>query len=211
MHLSPFAQYYTRKLLRQNVDRASHSLSKDSFDSVLIKLNLNHVLSDLYQTKLELTTKIWELEALTQICQELEKNHYEQENLAEVKKRIFDLLGFKAGVAFPSKLPTILQEKPLSPFRVYGADTISEAVTYEGEIYGLVKQLDLSHRLQVYQLVGALSAKDIPLLLTTSSSRLAIWIHLRSPSYSVLRDQERILSSVVMSLHSRLHRFKHHR
>ena len=88
MHLSPFAQYYIHKFLHQNVDRASHSLTKDSFDSVLIKLNFNQVLSDLYQTKLELTTKIWELEALTQICQELEKNHYEQENLAEVKKRI---------------------------------------------------------------------------------------------------------------------------
>jgi len=73
MHLSPFSQYYIHKFLHQNVDRASHSLSKDSFDSVLIKLNLNHVLSDLYQTKLELTTKIWELEALTQICQEPEK------------------------------------------------------------------------------------------------------------------------------------------
>ena len=73
MHLSPFAQYYIRKLLRQNVDRVSHSLTKDSFDSVLIKLNFNQVLSDLYQTKLELTTKIWELEALTQICQEPEK------------------------------------------------------------------------------------------------------------------------------------------
>jgi hypothetical protein len=79
MHLSPFAQYYIRKLLRQNVDRVSQSLSKDSLDSVLIKLDFNHVLSDLYQTKSELTTKIWELEALTQICQELEKNHYDQE------------------------------------------------------------------------------------------------------------------------------------
>ncbi len=211
MDLSPFAQYYVRKLLRQNVDRASHSSSKASLDSVVIKLDFNQVLSDLYQTKPELTTKIWELEALTQICQELEKNHYDQDNLTEVKKRIFDLLGFKAGIVFPSKLPTILQEKPLSPFRFYGADTISEAVTYEGEIYGLVKQLDLSHRLQAYQLSWALSAKDISLLLTTSASRLAIWIRLRSPSYSVLRDQEQVLSGVVMSLHSKLHRFKRYR
>ncbi len=209
MHLSPFAQYCVRKLLRQNVAQVSHSLSKDSLDAALIKLDFNQVLNALYPTEAELTTKLWELEALTQLCQELEKNHYGQENLFEVKKRIFDLLGFKSGVVFPSKLPIILQEKPLSPFRFYDADTISEAVTHEGEIYGLVKQLDLFQRLPAYQLSWALSAKNIPLLLTTSSSRIAIWIRLRSPFYKVLRDQESVLPNVVMSLYSRLYRVKH--
>ena len=208
MNLSPFAQYYVRKLLRQNVDRVSHSFPEDLYSSVFTKLNLNRILAYQYQTQSELSIKVWELETLTNVCQELEKNQYNQDNLIEVKERIFQLLGFKMGVALPSKLPKIIQEKILSPFYFYSEETVLEAVTYECEIHGLVKQLDIAQRLQAYQLSWALSAKDIPHLMTASSSRVAIWIRLRSPTYSIWRDQEKVLSNIIVILYSVLSRSK---
>ena len=193
MQLSPFAQYYIRKLLRQNVDDLNHFLINDLNNSLLMGLDLNQVLNNLYPKQSDLTAKKWELETLTQIYQEFEKGSDDRENLIEIKRRILDILGFKRSPATASKLPTIMQEKRLQPFCFYREGEILESVNHNHDFYGLVKQFETAQRLQAYQLAWALSVKNVPLILTTSPLRLGIWIRLRSPVYSVWLNQGDIL------------------
>lgn len=206
MQLSPFTQYYVRKILRQNLDRLRYFSNEG--ERLLNELDLNQVLGNLYPKEAEISAKQWELEALTQISQELEKNHGDPDNLVEIKRRILDILGFKIERATPSKLPVIVPEKLAHPFCFYREEKILEGVNHEGDFYGLVKEFDVSRRLQVYQLAWALSEKNVPLIVTTSQNRIGIWIRLRSPAYLVWLHQGAFLPGVVLSLHSTLYRFK---
>ncbi|KAM3099419.1 hypothetical protein ACKFKF_14900 [Phormidesmis sp. 146-12] len=208
MQLSPFAQYYIRKLLRQNIDRANPLLANETEDRLLSELDINQTLTDLYLEDHKIAAKKWELETLTQISQNLEKSHYEQESLIEIKRRILDILGFRSAAIVPSKLPLIVQEKLVPSFRFYREGKVLEGINFRHEFYGLVKEFETTQRLRTYQLAWALSEKNIPMILTTADARLGIWIRLRSPAYSAWLDQAAILPNLVLLLHSALHRFK---
>jgi hypothetical protein len=208
MQLSPFAQYYIRKLLRQNMDQPNYFLTDEAEDRLLTRLDINQILTDLYLQDCKIAAKKWELETLTQISQAIEKSHHEQESLIEIKRRILDILGFTSEAIVPSKLPLIVQEKLVQPFRFYREGKVLEGTHFRDEFYGLVREFEITRRLQVYQLAWALSEKNIPIILTTSDSRLGIWIRLRSPAYSVWLSQGTILSNLVLLLRSALYRFK---
>ncbi len=208
MQLSPFAQYYIRKILRQNIEQLNHFLTDEAEDRLLTRLDINQILADLYLQDYKVAAKKWELETLTQISQALEKSHHEQESLIEIKRRILDILGFTSEAIVRSKLPLIVQERQVQPFRFYREGKVLEGINFGHEFYGLVKEFELSQRMQVYQLAWALSEKTIPMILTTSDTRLGIWIRLRSPAYSTWLNQGEILPNLVLLLHSALYRFK---
>jgi hypothetical protein len=208
MQLSPFAQYYIRKVVRQNLDQLNCFLTHEPEDRSLTGLDINQVLANLYRQDCKIADKKWELETLTQISQALEKSHHEQESLSEIKRRILGILGFTSEVVVPSKLPLIVPERLVQPFRFYREGKVLEGINFRHEFYGLVKEFEASQRLQVYQLAWAISEKSIPMILTTSDARLGIWIRLRSPAYSAWLNQSTTLPNLVLLLRSALYRFK---
>jgi hypothetical protein len=66
-----------------------------------------------------------------------------------------------------------------------------EGMRHGNRLYGLVQSFEVTHHFQAYQLAWALSAQKIPLSLTVSKERYAVWVCLRSPTYALLFHQGR--------------------
>jgi hypothetical protein len=196
--ISPFTQYYLRKLLHQHVNRLA------VINPVFNGLHPEHC-----ETSLLEGSSQRELEMLIQHCQRLETHiTHEYETLADVKRRIFRLLGVRLNPLSPSPIPTTIQEQGVSLFRFYQTGNLREGMKYEGELYGLVHRFNIVHRLPAYQLAWALTEQGIPFILTTSESRYGIWISLRSPTYSVVVSQGAAALDKVMSLYAVMHSLK---
>lgn len=196
MPLSPIAQYCIRKLLRQNFENldslflaaSTHSgLSDDTLDQILHHFAATHQ-----------SFQLQELELLTKLYQQLERNPANATAIAEIKRRIFQTLGFQLNSIQSTNLPTVLQESAIDSFRFFHENQVREGLHHNNTLYAAVYQFDVTHRLQAYQIAWALSEAKVSLVVTLSPTRFVIWINLQSPSYPVLiRQDSRLLKTIV--------------
>ncbi|MBD1844905.1 hypothetical protein H6F89_16180 [Cyanobacteria bacterium FACHB-63] len=205
MSLSPIAQYHIRKLLRQNLEYLDRSfvstsncfnLSDDKLDRIVQKLPL--------ASPENRSLKIQELELLTKLYRQLEQNPANATALIEIKRRIFQTLGFEIRSTAPNQYPPILRESAINKFFFFFQDQLREGMRYADALYGAAYQFDLRCRLQAYQMAWVLAEAKIPLVVTLSPTRFVIWLNLQSPSYSVLARQDvsllKTLSLVSLAL-----------
>jgi hypothetical protein len=171
--------------------------------------SLETILNSIYLDPTTATTKVVELELLTKLHQDLEKSKNDEANLVEIKRRIFQILGFHANLALPAKLPLVLQEASLSIFRFYREGSIRSGMRYEHELYGEIRRFDSTHRLQAYQFAWAMLEYQVPLLMTVAPSYYTIWVSLRSPSYRILLRHDAAFLRMILLLHSTLYKGKH--
>jgi hypothetical protein len=199
-HLSPLTQYYLRKLLTQGTEPHSKSDSLNSTSSKIVEA---------LQAKLLQDSSIRELEILVQHYQNLETQLTQhQESLAEVKRRIFRILGVKLSAFASATIPTMVQESTGLLFKFLQKGKLQEGGRFEEEVYGLIKQFSLGQQQQAYQVAWALTEQKVPFILTTSETRYGIWVCLRSPTYTVLLNQGLGILDRVVSLQSVLNGFK---
>jgi hypothetical protein len=199
-HLSPLTQYYLRKLLSQDSEPhlESDSLSSTSYNVI-----------ETIQAKLLQASSVRELEVLVQHYQNIETQlTYHNENLMEVKRRIFRVLGLRLNTLTSSSIPTVVQESAGSVFLFLQQGKLREGARFDEEVYGLVKQFNLVQRQQAYQVAWALTEQKVPFILTASEVRYGVWVCLRSPTYSVLINQGLGILDRVVSLQSVLNGFK---
>jgi hypothetical protein len=199
-HLSPVTQYYLRKLLNQGL---AASLQPDASGFTSPKV------LEIIQNKLLQTSSVKELEILVNHYQNIETQLTQhQENLAEVKRRIFRVLGLRLNSLVSATIPTVVPESGGALFRFLQQGKLQEGARFEGEVYGLIKQFTLVQRQQAYQVAWALTEQKVPFILTTSEVRYGIWVCLRSPTYTVLINQGLGILDRVVSLQSVLNNFK---
>jgi hypothetical protein len=197
-HISPITQYYLRKLLNQGLGTDSDTLGFTS----------SKILEGI-QNKLLQTSSVRELEILVNHYQNVESQLTQhQENLAEVKRRIFRVLGLRLNSLVSSTVPTSVQESASTSFHFLQQGKLLEGVRFESEVYGLIKQFNLVQRQQAYQVAWALTEQKVPFILTASEARYGIWVCLRSPTYTVLINQGLGILDRVVSLQSILNSFK---
>jgi hypothetical protein len=199
-HLSPVTQYYLRKLLNQGL-AASLQHDAPGFTSPKVL--------EIVQNKLLQTSSVKELEILVNHYQNIETQLTQhQENLAEVKRRIFRVLGLRLNSLVSATIPTVVQESGGALFRFLQQGKLQEGARFESEVYGLIKQFTLVQRHQAYQVSWALTEQKVPFILTASEARYGIWVCLRSPTYTVLINQGLGILDRVVSLQSVLDSFK---
>jgi hypothetical protein len=195
-HLSPVTQYYLRKLLNQGLGADSAPFASPKMLEVI-------------QNKLLQASSARELDILVNHYQNIESQLTQhQENLAEVKRRIFRVLGLRLNSLVSSTIPTVVQESAGALFRFLQQGKLQEGARFEGEVYGLIKQFNLVQRQQAYQVAWALTEQKVPFILTVSEARYGIWVCLRSPTYTVLINQGLGILDRVVSLQSVLNSFK---
>jgi hypothetical protein len=205
MQLSPFTQYYARKLIQEYIESLRYALQSRIRLQDCTQINLHQILSHLYPTALEAKAKIDELEALVAVYRTLEVSSVEnQHNLNKVKRRIIQLLGLRLGETLPTGSLRRIPEQWGTVFRFYTENQVREGFNYENEFYGLVQQFKPSQLLQIRQLTYVLLHHQIPFILTRSEKRYGIWIHMKSPAYFTFLKQ----GQHVVSLHLNLFKFK---
>lgn len=209
MSLSPFIQYYIRKLLSKQLDSLGNLVAEEAGLDIYFQMDLNQILGTLYPRVSEMVLKERMIETLVLIhrtCQPADNYHFE--NLQEVENRIFSLLGLELLSMSHSALVPIVDEQIERLFRFYKDGCLYQGINYGGELYGLVQAYRPSQKPQAYQLALALLEQQVPAILTLSSNRCGLWVSLRSPTYDVLRHQEAVLSEKVPHLHSILCKFR---
>lgn len=205
MQLSPYTQYYVRKLLQQYVENLQDAVSARINIQACTQMNLCQVLSRLYPNAVEARLILDELEALIGVYRMLETNcSGNQQHLREVKQRIFKLLGLRLGEIPPLASIPRVPEQWAVVFRFYMLERVREGIRYKDEFYGLAQQFTSSHLLQAYQLAYILKQHQIPFMFTRSEKRYAIWIQMQSPAYLAFLKQ----GQKVITMHLKLFKLK---
>lgn len=198
MHLSPFIQYYVRKLLRQYIGCFNYPSSGIGV-CAYFQTNLEHLLKQIYPKSFELKTKIQELETLVQLHQLSEPGKLSPYgDTSEIESKIFAILGLKLLRLLSSLSLPIVPETSTSLFHFVLEEQIHQGIRYTDELYGLVLQFDREPDLQSHYLLRKLVDQQISFILTASEFRHGIWVSLRSPSYySFCQQKHRVLEKIA--------------
>lgn len=201
MQTSSFIQNYTSNLLQQYISHLNFLVVQGVNERAKAQAEWNQMLQGWYDKMADIVPRMQELEPLIEAYQRFEvKNNYQHESLVELKRRIFRLLGSQLGSTLPPTFPPVVPESLVVQFCFYHEKDTRNGMRYQDNLYGLVRELEPSQRLQAYQLAWALSEQDVPFVFTTSESRYAIWVNLQSPDYAVLMDQGMAVLEKVLSL-----------
>lgn len=204
MPLSPIAQYYIRKLLRQNLEHIDYLFASASSYSNLTDDNLDRIVQSLFLKTGNRSAQVQELELLTKLYQQLEQNPANATAIAEIKRRIFQTLGFQFKHIPSKQRPPILRESAIDKFSFFFQNRVQEGMRYANTLYAAAYQFDSKCRLQAYQTAWILSEARIPIVVTISPTQCVIWINLQSRSCSILIRQDtsflKTLSSVNLAL-----------
>lgn len=80
-------------------------------------------------------------------------------------------------------LPIVLSEQLIQPFNCFLSGSVRQAMRHDTEFYGLVDEFAMTKRMQAYQIACSLKQQKVPVVITASSHRYAIWVNVRSPFY----------------------------
>lgn len=208
MSLSPIAQYYIRKLLRQSFEHIDHLFASTLSHSNLTDDNFGRIVQNLPLGTENRSARIQELEVLTKLYQQLEQSPTNATAIAEIKRRIFQTLGLEITSTTPKQPPPILRESTIDKFSFFFQDGIREGMQYANNLYAAAYQFNPMYRLQAYQIAWLLSEAKIPLIVTLSPTRFVIWINLQSHSYRVLIQQDASLLRTLVLVNLALRKGK---
>jgi hypothetical protein len=206
MHLSPFTNYTIRRMLQDHVESLSEIQARSLHVSESI--SLDRLLSTLYSRKFIVISKVHHLEMLTELYRRaLVSGRNNLSNQAELRRRIFQILGIRFGVN-EVMMPPIVPETKGACFQFFGAGELRDGMSLGGKIYGLVESAVMRDRPYLYQIALAFSEQKIPCIITTSQEKYSLWVLLRSPVYNTYLKQGLTPVKKALVLHSALCRFK---
>ncbi|BAU14167.1 hypothetical protein LEP3755_47120 [Leptolyngbya sp. NIES-3755] len=206
MPLSPIAQYCIRKLLKQNFENLDALFLAASNPSGPSDDQIDRLLYQFVSTNQSF--QLQELELLTKLYQQLESSPTNSSAIAEIKRRIFQTLGFQLNAVPSTQLPQMIQESSIHIFRFFHDNKVREGIRFGNTLYAAVYQFDVNHRLHTYQMAWALSEAKVPLVVSLSPTRLVVWVNLQSPSCSVLLRQDSRLLRTLLTLNLALRKAK---
>jgi hypothetical protein len=206
MHLSAFAHYYLRKLLCQHLSNFGGLFTLEGGDRVP-KVDANEFLDHFYAQSDPTSPQIRELEFLVQMRQTVESaTAQDSQRAEELERRIFSVLGLRLGAVSSQRLPVVKPEPAYPSFRFHYEGRICEGIRYEHDLYGMISQFRKHSPFQAYQLASVLLDRDVACLVTTSETRSAVWVSLRSPSFpNLIQASPRALRSLI-KFHSQWHK-----
>lgn len=196
-HLSPYVQYYVRKILRQYVTCFNYPLAGIGIHHHL-QTNLNQLMRELYTNEFELQLKVQELEALIHLHQHGNvKEIAFHANLPEIEQKVLWILGLKFLALLPAMSVTVIAESAAALFHFVLDDELHQGIRYADELYGKALEFGAEQDFATYRLLMTLINQQIPFILTVSEFRHAIWVSLRAPAYDALIKQEPLLQKTA--------------
>lgn len=76
-------------------------------------------------------------------------------------------------------VPLTIDEKQIAQFKFYFNHSVRTGMEYDLELYGLVSEVLPNARLEAYRMGCELLLQGLPILVTASRSRYALWLKLR--------------------------------
>ncbi|WP_317134485.1 ATP-binding cassette domain-containing protein [Leptolyngbya sp. 7M] len=143
MQLSPYTQYYIRKLLRQYLSYIHYPLTGVGVCS-FFQTDLNQLLKQLYPKGFEYGIKIQELETLIHLHQASEPQKISPyETLSEIEQKIFWILGLKFLAILPSMPLTVPQESFLFSTTIKNNIRYGDPTSEQPEVEQAAKQAQI--------------------------------------------------------------------
>ena len=180
--LSPYTQYYIRRLLRQYVGALNYPPSGVGVRPYF-QQNLNALLASIYAQP-QLKAKLHELQLLVQHHQLSEiEGQRPHGHRHDIEQKILWLLDLRFLALLPAMPLSIVPEDTTSQFHFVLEEAMRQGIRHADDLFGKVLEFGAEHNLQTYSLMLTLINQRVAFLLTVSESRHAIWVNLRSPLY----------------------------
>ncbi len=206
MHLSPFTNYTIRRMLQDHVESLSEIQARSLHVSESV--SLDRLLSSLYPKKFVVISKVHHLEMLTVLYRRaLASGRNNFSNQAELRRRIFQILGIRFGVNEVT-MPPIVPESKVTAFYFFSGGSLRDGMSLRNKMYGKIESAVMADRPYLYQMAIALSEQKIPCIITTTPEQYSLWVLLRSPVYNAYLKQGLTPVKKALVLHSALCRFK---
>jgi hypothetical protein len=207
--VSPFTQYFVRKLLRRYLAQPQ-SLTPYLKVADPECADLAKVLRSLCSSDQKFNILLYELEALIDSYSRLESNQSRfspttvKAELSRIELQIQHLLGLRLGQLLPQRLPQMLPEVDGQGFQFCWGKRVQSGIFHRGQFYGLLQRWQPDTQLQAYQLAWTLAQRDVVCLITRSPQHYAVWINLKSPSAHVLLQQSKTILPSLLKMHPRI-------
>ena len=189
--MSPFTQYFIRKLLRRYF--AQPRSLKPYFKVVdPAQADLSQVLRSLCPNEQSFQILLYELESLIEAHSRLESSQSSYEptlvnaELASIEAKIHHLLGLRLGNLLPERLPRLLSEAEGQSFQFCVGRHLQSGICYRDHFYGLLERWPLDQQLEMYQIAWTLAQRQITCVMTRSEQQYSLWINLKVPTALVL-------------------------
>jgi hypothetical protein len=209
--LSLFTQYAIRKLIQDYFFQLRFPLIKRINVQDLYQVDLNRLLDRLHQDKKSQSIRR-ELETLIPLYQQLSARTNDPcSTLPKIKQRVLQVFGLRLGFVISKALPQLTREESVHQFQFYENRRLQEGIRTEKDLYGLIQSFDKGQCLLAYQLTWVLSEYKVPFVLTESGERYALWVSLRSPTYSVLREPNSKVLRCISRLYTSAYKLKRHK
>jgi hypothetical protein len=208
MQVSPFAQYFVRKLLRQYFTQ-SQSLGSYVRMADPGSADLLSIVNSLYASQGNTEARVYELESLIGMYSQMEsRRSFDREELDKLEQQIIELLGLRLGRLLPPIMPKMLQEETTQRFRFYGEHDVQDGMVTSDQFYGLVQTWSADGSLNAYRLAWALSHKEVPCVITRSPQFCSVWVNLRCRSAKVLMTQGHVLVQQLLTIYPAICRLR---
>lgn len=203
--MSPFTQYFVRKLLRRYLAQPQ-SLTPYINVADPAQVDLERLLRSLCPDEQEFTVLLFELENLIDHHSRIEANQARyspgvaQSELVKIEQKVQKLLGLRLASLLPERLPRLLNESSGQSFQFCLERTLCAGICLGDQFYGLLRRLPNTAQLQAYQFAWMLSQQAVPCIITRSAVDYAIWINLKSPAAMRLLQQGDVLLPSLQKL-----------
>jgi len=186
--LSPYTQYYIRRLLRQYIGSLNYPPSGVGV-CAYFQQDLNSLLAQIYPPN-ELKAKLRELELMVQHHQMSDsEGPHPYGSPSDIEQKILWILDLRFLALLPAMSLAIVPEPTSSRFHFMLKNEMHEGIRHTEDLFGKVLEFEAEHNLPTYSLLLTLINQQVEFLLTVSEARHAIWVNLRSPIYYRLVEQ----------------------
>lgn len=209
--MSPFTQYFMRKLLRRYLTQSQLPLRDIPVADPDLS-DLSQVLRSVCQSEQEFNVRLYELESL--IEQHSRLNAHEaryapatvKDEAAKIEARIQQLFELRLVNLLPKRLPPMLPEMQGQKFQFCIQDQLQSGIYYQKRFYGLIKQWPRGAALRTHQVAWILAQQEIPCIITQSAQTYSLWLNLKSPKAIRLLQQGDTLLNLLLKISPIVHR-----
>jgi hypothetical protein len=200
VEISPFTQYFVRRLLRHYLEQWKRLPMIASVQDAGC-MDVNRVLRGLYHGEGTVEAQIHTLESLITMYGDLERQAWNREMLDPLEKQILKLLGLRLGEILPTSLPRIVAEAKVLPFKFCLSEVLQEGIYYDREFYGRVRTHEWVGHLQMQRMAWALAQQKVACMLVQEKSGMSLWVNVRSPAANTLMQRGPSIMAQLMKLH----------
>jgi hypothetical protein len=208
MQVSPFTQYFLRKLLRNYLTQ-TRSLSTYIRVAAADTANISQILDRPTTDPRTTDIRNYKLETLIEAYSKLEtRGDSRREELQALEQEILNMLGLRLGRILPTLMPKLIAASQIQQFRFCLGIGVYDGMCHGGHFFGLVQQHHRLSSIESYQLAWALGQKEIPCVITRSTQSYQVWVDLRCQSAIVLLEKGATIVPPVLTLYPKICRYR---